>query len=254
MLRKLKHLFRTEPERVAWPPLPQGERIYAIGDIHGRADLLAELLRDIEKDDATRKPAETTIIFLGDLIDRGPDSAGVIDQVMELARHRYVRTIAGNHEEMLLASMDSDNVLRKFLEYGGKETILSYIGDVQEYNRLSISQLRQRLPEMLPAHHLGFLRSLEDYVRIGDYLFVHAGVRPGIDLDQQEVSDLRWIRAGFLDSNEDFGAIVVHGHTITEDIAIRNNRIGIDTGAYLHGRLSAVAFEGTERWFLQAQA
>lgn len=253
MLSKLKNLFRSEPASAALPPLPPGERIYAIGDVHGRADLLSRLIEKIELDESGREPAATTIIFLGDLIDRGPDSADVIEQVITLSGRRNVRTIAGNHEEMFLASFESDAILRKFLEYGGRDTILSYFSDREEYSRLTIAQLRKHLPSVLPPHHLAFLRSLEDRIQIGNYLFVHAGVRPGVDLDDQRTSDLRWIRTGFLDCDDDFGAIVVHGHTISQSITIRKNRIGIDTGAYLHGVLSAVAFENAERWFLQAE-
>lgn len=229
-----------------------GQRIYAIGDIHGRADLLGSLLAQIRRDEAIRAPAQTTIIFLGDLIDRGPDSAGVIDLIIGLQTQYKVRGVAGNHEEMFLASLESDDVLRKFLAYGGREMVLSYLGDVDEYNRLSIPELRERLPQIIPSSHIAFLRELEDMIVIGDYVFVHAGIRPGVPLDCQDPRDLRWIREGFLDDDRDTGRVVVHGHTISENVDIRSNRVGLDTGAYLHGRLSALAVEGSAQWFLEA--
>lgn len=250
MLKKLRELFGSNPRPVIWPPLPEGERVYAIGDVHGCADLLARLARQIERDDAIRPAARTTIILLGDLIDRGPDSAGVIEFVLDWKKHRSIRTIAGNHEEMFLASFGSEDVLRRFLQYGGQETLLSYIRDTDLYNKLSMTQLRAQLPGIVPAHHMEFLQSLEDYIEIGDYLFVHAGIRPGVAPDRQRGSDLRWIREGFLDFEDDLGKVVVHGHTISERVEIRTNRIGVDTGAYRHGVLSAVGLEGTARWFL----
>lgn len=230
---------------------PEGQRVYAIGDIHGRADLLEAMLGKIERDEAIRPEANTTIVFLGDLIDRGPDSARVVDLVLKLGRTRTVRAIAGNHEEMLLASLESEQTLRRFLEHGGKETILSYFADRNEYNRLSIAELRQNLVSIIPQDHLTFFRSLEDFVCIGQYVFVHAGIRPGVELGAQDPHDLRWIRQGFLDCDHDLGVIVVHGHTICQDVELRSNRAGIDTGAYLHGKLSALALEGSSRWFLE---
>lgn len=245
---------KTDIVRKPWPCLPEGERVYAIGDIHGRADLLAIMLRKIADDEAIRPGADTTVIFLGDLIDRGPDSAQVLNMVLELSRQRKVRAVAGNHEEMLLASLESDQVLRRFLVHGGKETIVSYLRDIDAYNRFSIAELRESLPDIIPAEHLAFLRGLEDLVCIGPYVFVHAGIRPGVKIEAQLPRDTRWIRDAFLSCTDDFGCIVVHGHTISDKIALRSNRIGIDTGAYLHGKLSAIAIEGHSQWFLEACA
>lgn len=237
-----------------WPALPAGQRVYAIGDVHGRADLLEMMIARIERDEATRAAKDTTLVLLGDLVDRGPDSARVIDLVLELSARRKVRAIAGNHEEMLLASLGSDAILRRFLEHGGRETILSYLGDRDAYNRLTISELRAQLATIIPPEHLAFLRNMEEMVSIGSYAFVHAGIRPGVALPDQTGHDLRWIREDFLQARDDLGAIVVHGHTICQNIDIRSNRIGIDTGAYLHGRLTALALEDDERWFIEATA
>lgn len=230
--------------------IPRGERVYAVGDVHGRLDLLLDLVRQIEVDNDARGEAGTTIVFLGDLIDRGPDSAGVIDAVLDLSRRRSVRVLCGNHEEMFLGALESDDVLRQFLRFGGRETVLSYGVDESEYAELELSELRRRLPDLVPAEHLEFLRNLEDWVRIGDYLFVHAGVRPGLPLALQSKSDLRWIREPFLGSAVAGPECVVHGHSVFDAPRERAGRIGIDTGAYQSGRLTALGLEGGERWYI----
>lgn len=233
--------------------IPEGQRVYAIGDVHGCADLLARLLELIEADDSAREPADTTVVFLGDLVDRGPDSARVLDMVAYLQTRRNVRLIAGNHEEMFLASFGCDRVLRQFLHHGGRETILSYMGDAEAYARLTIEELREQLPGLVPERHLQLLRSMDNVLIIGDYVFVHAGIRPSVPLAEQSERDLRWIRKDFLEADFEPGFVVVHGHTIAPDVMSRPHRIGVDTGAYLHGRLTAIALEGTARWFLQAE-
>ena len=233
--------------------IPHGHRVYAIGDVHGCADLLAVLLERIDADDSAREPAETTVVFLGDLIDRGPDSARVLDMVAYLQTRRNVRLIAGNHEEMFLASFGCDRVLRQFLHHGGRETILSYMGDAEAYARLTIEELREQLPRLVPDRHLQLLRSMDNVLTIGDYVFAHAGIRPSVPLAEQSERDLRWIRKDFLEADFEPGFVVVHGHTIAPDVMSRPHRIGVDTGAYLHGRLTAIALEGTARWFLQAE-
>lgn len=230
--------------------IPQGHRVYAIGDVHGCADLLAVLLERIEADDSAREPAETTLVFLGDLIDRGPDSARVLDMVVSLQARLNVRLIAGNHEEMFLASFSSDRTLRQFLQHGGRETILSYMKDAEAYARLTINELRAILPGLVPERHLQLLHKMDNFVQIGDYVFVHAGIRPGVPLADQSEKDLRWIRKDFLDAYFDPGFVVVHGHTVARDVMSGPRRIGIDTGAYVNGRLTALALEGTARWFL----
>jgi len=253
MIRRFRQLFSAPEREPARASVPAGERVYAVGDIHGRLDLFEQMIAQIESDDERRGPAQTTVVLLGDLIDRGPDSAGVIAAARAWGECRTVRTIAGNHEEMFLESFDRVEVLRHFLRYGGKETVLSYPIDPAAYRNLSLEELQERMRAAVPAGDLEFLRNAEDAIAIGDYLFVHAGVRPGVPLDQQKASDLRWIRDSFLDHEGDHGHVVVHGHTITEAVEERPNRIGIDTGAFMSGRLTALGLEGSERWYLTAR-
>lgn len=233
--------------------VPDGQRVYAIGDVHGCADLLLKLIAQVEADNNLREPAEMTLVFLGDLIDRGPDSARVLDIIGNLQARWQVRLIAGNHEEMFLESLGSDRVLRQFLQHGGRETILSYMKDAGAYARLTIEELREQLPSIVPEAHLELLRSMENILTIGDYVFVHAGIRPGVPLQDQAQKDLRWIRKDFLEIDFDPGFVVVHGHTVATEVLSGPYRIGIDTGAYVHGRLTAVALEGSSRWFLKAE-
>jgi serine/threonine protein phosphatase 1 len=234
--------------------VPDGMRVYAIGDIHGRNDLLQALLAQIEADDAKRGSADTQIVFLGDLVDRGPDSAGVIDTAIALsAQGRKVRYLMGNHEEVFLKSCrDRDaKTLRFFLKIGGDATLQSYPITRAEYMSLDLEELAERLQTLVPEEHLSFLESFEDMVVIGDYAFVHAGIRPGVPLDQQRKSDLRWIREEFVGQRGDLEKVIVYGHTIYDEIDERGSRIGIDTGAYDSGKLTAIGLEGGERWYLQ---
>lgn len=251
MLSRLRQLFRG-PAPAPAAAVPEGQRVYAIGDIHGRADLLAVMIDAIEADDAARGHADTTVILLGDLIDRGPDSAGVIRLAREWQQRRPVRILAGNHEEMLLDALQKEEVLRHFLRFGGRETLLSYPIDPEAYTRAELHEVMAMAHAAIPAEDLDFIRGFEDWIELGDYLFVHAGIRPGVPLADQKPSDLRWIREPFLDHAQPFGRVVVHGHTITPAVDVRTNRIGIDTGAYRSGRLTALGLEGTERWQIAA--
>lgn len=251
MLKMLRALF----DRPAGGPaaaIPAGQRVYAVGDIHGSLAQFDALVTAIEADDAARDPADTTIVLLGDLIDRGPDSAGVIRAARALQARRKVRILMGNHEEMLLDALGSEEVLKHFLRYGGRETALSYLSDPAAYHQADITETLALMRAAVPSADIAFLRSLEDQVQIGDYLFVHAGVRPDVALDQQKLADLRWIREPFLSHSGSFGPVVVHGHTIFEAPQVRSNRIGIDTGAYRTGRLTALGLEGTSRWLIEA--
>jgi len=234
--------------------IPDGKRVYAIGDIHGRNDLLIELLRQIIHDDHARGKADMQIILLGDLVDRGPSSAGVIDTAIQLKEWKpNTRFLTGNHEEVFLDAVQNADpkITRFFIRIGGEATILSYPITRKEYLQLDMEQLAERLPSLVPTEHIDFLESFEDQIVIGDYTFVHAGIRPGVPLDEQKKKDLRWIRDGFLDHKGDLEKVVIFGHTIFDEVEERGSRIGIDTGAYNSGKLTAIGLEGGERWYLQ---
>lgn len=228
-----------------------GERIYAIGDIHGRRDCLDDLLARIDDDDRARGPAATTLVFLGDLVDRGPESRGVVERLQQLSRLRLCIFLMGNHEEVFVDAWEGDeSAARLFHRIGGRETLLSYGVTPAEYDAADFARMITLLATHVPAEHVAFLRGFRDTHRSGDYLFVHAGIRPGTPIDEQRPADMRWIRDKFLDDPRDHGAIVVHGHSITPAVDERPNRVGIDTGAYASGRLTALGLEGTDRWFL----
>lgn len=235
--------------------MPAGYRLYAVGDVHGRSDLLEDLLRQIERDFQSRADANNILVFLGDLIDRGPSSAQVVERIRTYT-HPNVRTVAlcGNHEEILIRILrGEDSLIDDWLRYGGTECLESYGIDRTEISQLSEAKQRALIKESIPPEHQEFLFSLADTFRAGGYLLVHAGIRPGVDFKEQDQADLRWIRDPFLSSNRRHGYVVIHGHTISEEIEVRENRIGIDTGAYSSGILSAVGLEGTKRWFLRAE-
>lgn len=252
MLSRLRTLFSARPAAPG-AALAAGARAYAVGDIHGRADLFAALIAAIDADDAQRGPADTTMILLGDLIDRGPDSAGVVAQARDWQARRTVRILMGNHEEMLLSSLEKPEVLRHFLRYGGKETMFSYGVDEDIYYAADLPETQALLQAAIPAEDIAFIQSFEDTIVLGDYLFVHAGILPEVPLDDQRPSDLRWIRQPFLDHPGSHGAVVIHGHTICERPEIRHNRIGLDTGAYESGVLTALGLEGESRWLVEAR-
>lgn len=247
----LNRLLKRAPVPDA-PTVPAGERVYAVGDIHGRRDLLDDLLARIDADDAGRAPARTTLVFLGDLVDRGPDSRGVVERLIEVAAgERPTRFLMGNHEEVFLKAVAGDiKALRFLIRIGGKPTVLSYGIGAADYDALSFEELDRLLGARVPPAHVDFLRSFEDHVAIGDYLFVHAGIRPRTAIDRQATTDLRWIRGEFLDYRGSHGPVVVHGHSISDGVDERPNRIGIDTGAFATDRLTALALEGAERWYL----
>lgn len=251
----LSRLFSKTPPAVAPPPkLPDDLRIYAIGDVHGRLDLLDDLLAAIDADDATRPKAETLLVFLGDLVDRGPQSAQVLDRVIALEQERpNTKCLLGNHEEVFLRSIKGDlKALAMFVRIGGRETILSYGVPVEAYEACNFAELLALWAKRVPAEHIAFLERCEDLLVYGDYAFVHAGVRPGEPLTRQRTSDLRWIRGDFLNHAGPFEKVVVHGHTISREIESLPQRIGLDTGAYATGKLSAMMFEGDRRQSIQA--
>jgi len=238
---------------------PDGKRAYAIGDVHGRLDLLKDLILQIEADVTTQDTLSKTeikshVILLGDLIDRGPDSKGVIEFLNNYTSdYITMHFVSGNHEESLIRSLRGEpELIDPWLEHGGFATAKSYgLERGHLYGRTS-SGLEQLLQSSIPEAHIEFLATFADSVQFGDYLFVHAGIRPGVPIADQDTKDFHWIRGEFLDSKADHGVIVVHGHTIVENIDQRGNRIAMDTGAYKTGLLSAVCIEGTGLRYLQA--
>ena len=251
MFAALRQIFgsRAEPVRTA---VPRGTRYYVVGDVHGRDDLFAALAEAIEADDCVATPAQTTVVLLGDLVDRGPDSAGVVERAMQWQAKRNVVLLAGNHEEMFLDAFHDEGVLRHFLRHGGRQTVLSYGITRDRYDMATHEALQSLMAEAVPPAHRKFLAAAQDYLIAGDYLFVHAGIAPDVPLEQQQRHHLRWIREPFLDHGELHEHLVVHGHTITEGVDVRPNRLGIDTGAYRSGRLTALVLEGESRRLLQA--
>ncbi|WP_066722448.1 metallophosphoesterase family protein [Sphingomonas pituitosa] len=235
--------------------LPAGTRAYAIGDVHGRRDLLKELLARIDAERARDPRPDEHLILLGDLIDRGPESRGVLDLLLDRqAADPSLTILGGNHESMLVAMLDGNlQDLESWLHFGGEECALSYGLD-------PLALLAQPaaaaalLGAAIPETHVALLRSLPDSARVGDVLFVHAGIRPGVALDAQDHHDLRWIRSPFLRSTADHGVLVVHGHTVVGDPEVHPNRIAIDTGASATGRLTALCLDGAERRFLATGA
>ena len=242
-------------DRLSDAHVPHGQRVYAIGDVHGRFDLLIGLLKRIKVDDAARSAADTHVVLLGDLIDRGPHSAHVLEY---LRAHRdgfaTFHFVGGNHEEAMLASLRGTDAPEEtgWLDFGGRETMLSYGADPSLFEAQG-ADLAAAMRRLVPRIHLDFLEDFQDSVQFGDYLFVHAGIRPGVAIDQQSCKDLRWIRQLFLEDGRDHGVVVVHGHSITQEPDVRHNRIGIDTGAYKSGVLTALALERGERWLIMEQ-
>lgn len=244
---------RRRSVQTAASKIPLGERVYAIGDVHGRCDLLENLLQRIEEDDARRESARTTLVFIGDLINRGDDAAGVVKTIRRIsAEGRFgVRLIRGNHEEVFLLAAEGDReATRGLIGMGGAATIRSFGISDEEASHGTFGDLAELLKKRIPAAVVDTLQSSEDLAVIGDYAFVHAGIRPGLSLADQQSSDLRWIRGDFLESERDHGHVIVHGHTISARVEQRPNRIGIDTGAYRTGLLSAIGLEKNERWII----
>lgn len=249
MLKRILRFGRgPEPKHQA----PPDARIYAIGDIHGRLDLLREILDLIDQDDAARGAANTSLIFLGDVVDRGPDSRGVIEKLIELSRgKRTAIFIKGNHDEIFVRTCQGDKrAAGLFDRVGGRETLLSYGVSEKDYDESDLAGLTKLALGNVPADHLAFLESFQDYHVVGDYLFVHAGVKPGVPIEEQKGSDLRWVRGEFLCHRGSHGRMVVHGHNITDEVDEQGNRIGLDTGGFATGRLTAMGVERSDRWFL----
>ena len=234
------------------PRAPKGYRAYVVGDVHGRLDLLDQLLGQIEEDVSNRPAKRNLLVMLGDLIDRGPDSRGVIER-MRTYRHEAIKPycLAGNHEEVLLRILRGERgVLSNWLKFGGAECLMSYGCDPAQLDAKNERTALSAIGRAIPDEHARFIAGFADTLSFGDYLLVHAGIRPGVDLSLQTQVDLRWIRSPFLESESNHGVVVVHGHSINPIVEQRSNRIGIDTGAYRTGVLTALALEGESRWIL----
>jgi serine/threonine protein phosphatase 1 len=251
MFQAIRQIFAREADAVL-AAIPPGQRVYAVGDVHGRLDLFEALVAAIDADDAASAPAATTVILLGDLVDRGPASAGVIALAREWQQRRTVRILAGNHEEMFLHSFRDIEMFRHFLRHGGRETVLSYGVDRARFVPATIEEAQEMMREAVPEVDIAYLKGFEDMITVGDYLFVHAGIDPRVAIEEQKRHDLRWIREPFLSHADPYGPVVVHGHTISELPEDCGNRIGIDTGAFMTGRLTALVLEGTSRRYLEA--
>jgi serine/threonine protein phosphatase 1 len=235
--------FLREPKPK--PSLPDGMRIYAISDIHGRADLLENVFAAIDLHLARAGPARSLHVFLGDYIDRGPASRQTIDLLVDRGRRHESIFLKGNHEAFLFEVLQDASRLEAWKEYGGLPTLMSYglapsIKRDQEEQIALVRALRQDMPD----HHRRFFSKLRSSFICGDFFFVHAGVRPGVPLRQQREEDLLWIRDEFLQCEDNFGKFVVHGHTPVAKPDIRANRINIDTGAYASGILTLLTIQG----------
>ncbi len=251
----IRHLFGAR--KPGEPPIrsvPEGSCIYAIGDIHGSLTPLIALHDVIKADAGSRSARRKCLVYLGDYVDRGIDSNAVLDSLIEQPLPGFEHVfLKGNHEDGLLRFLIDSDAGPPWLAYGGAATIYSY-GVRPPDPPTSAEELRRAQSELLtkiPRSHLDFLARLKLYHIEGDYLFVHAGLRPGIAIEDQAPEDMMWIREEFLESRAEFGKLVVHGHSITAEPDICSNRIGIDTGAYATGRLTCLVLEGTAQSFLR---
>ena len=243
----------TEPENPAVRPyLPPGRRLYCIGDIHGRLDLLQEL-QEMIIEDAVNFIGNKGLVYLGDYIDRGSQSKQVLDLLIDQPMSGFDAVhLLGNHEQTMLDFLEQPEAAAAWLGFGGQVALLSYgvgVGRVQLTRQVAL--LRDELEEKMPQAHLQFLADCSTSHVEGSYCFVHAGIRPGVRLEEQVPEDLLWIREQFTRSMANHGHIVVHGHSIREEVDWQPNRIGIDTGAYHSGMLTALVLEGEEQRLLQ---
>jgi len=235
------------------PCLPMGQRLYVIGDIHGRLDLLQDLHRQIEVDGLTFT-GNKVLVYLGDYVDRGHDSKDVIDELLSHPLSAFEQVfLKGNHEDALLNFLGDYRVARDWFQFGGEATVFSYGVAIPPGMRSDdkLKRIQNDLQAQIPKGHLEFFSSLRTFFEIGDYFCVHAGVHPGRALHQQRDEDLMWIRGEFLHSRKDHGKTIIHGHSITDYPDEQVNRIGIDTGAYYSNRLTCVVLEGIDRRYLK---
>lgn len=254
----LSKLFRsrTQVAAPAAPAVPDGTVVWAVGDIHGRLDLLQPLVEAIVADPRDGAATRRVVVFLGDYIDRGPDSRGVLRLLAGLPAIQGVewRFLKGNHEQAMLGFLDDPSAGPKWCEYGGDSALRSYGLRVPSlaHRTEAWARVAADLRHKLTAGETAFLENLELSVTVGDYFLSHAGARPGVALDRQSPADLMWIRQPFLDSRTAFEQVVVHGHTPTPRVHADHRRIGIDTKAYETGVLTAIRLEGRKRSLLQS--
>jgi serine/threonine protein phosphatase 1 len=245
---RLKRVFAAAPPLC--PSTPERTRVYAVGDVHGRADLLDEIAGLIERDCASA-PAETITVLLGDYVDRGPQSAAVVERLASGRFPTRLCALRGNHEAMLLGFLAELRLLEFWRSNGGLETLYSYGVDASAAMRgEGYEAARDAFCEALPAAHRALLEATKLSATVGDYFFCHAGVRPYAPLSDQSEEDLLWIRDDFLSHERPFGKIVVHGHTPVASPEVRANRINVDTGAFATSILTCLALEGEDRRFL----
>jgi len=234
--------------------LADPSRLYVIGDIHGCSHLLDRMVEEITHDLAVRPVADTLVVTVGDYVDRGPDSRGVVERLLRNPFPTRFIALKGNHEVLLEGFLRKPQTAAYWQRLGGIQTLQSYgvpVGNLTGGEE-SVEAARV-LAQAIPARHFDFLASLRDSLTVGKYFICHAGVRPGVPLDQQTEADLLWIREPFLTSRADFGKIVVHGHTPAEQPELRQNRINVDTGAFITGRLTCVVLEADGVRFLTAR-
>jgi serine/threonine protein phosphatase 1 len=230
--------------------VPPATRVYAIGDVHGRADLLHDLVQRIDED-LRRRPIDRAIeVYLGDYIDRGHDSKSVIDILCRRLVDRSAICLRGNHEAILEDFLHDPEVVYGWARLGGLSTLASYGVSFPSAAQLVPTRIHHAFCEAFPRTHVLFLQCLRNTYQCGDYLFVHAGIRPGVPLEQQVQDDLIWIRDEFLHSDCDHGFTIVHGHTPVSHPHICSNRINIDTGAVFTGRLTCLVLEAGSIQFL----
>jgi serine/threonine protein phosphatase 1 len=229
----------------AYPPPPEDLVVYLVGDIHGRLDLLLEMQARIDRDKSQFGTKEVVEIYLGDYIDRGPDSAGVVSRLIDRGKEVAARFLRGNHEQLLLDFTNGGDCLREWKAVGASSTLLSYGIPPNLLTRdVTADLVRHTLLKKMPSEHRQFYLETGSYIGIGPYLAVHAGLRPGVRLEKQRARDLLGIRSDFLDHTGDFGCIVIHGHTPVASPDFRRNRINIDTGAFATNRLTCVRISG----------
>lgn len=255
----IARLFKSKarPAAPLAPTMPEGTVVWTIGDVHGRLDLLEPLVEAIRADASTLSASRKTVIFLGDYVDRGPQSRDVLLFLAGLSADLEIewRFLRGNHEETMLDFLRDPTVGQQWCEYGGDATLASYGLRVPDLRHRSEpwEHLSADLNHKLTKAEREFLESLEVSISLGDYFFVHAGARPGVPLDQQATEDMLWIRRTFLDSEVEFDRVIVHGHTPTKIVHADRRRLGIDTKAYASGVLTAVRLMGADRIQLQTR-